>query len=412
MPDNLLYYGDNLDIMRRYVKDESVDLVYLDPPFKSNQDYNVLFAEQDGTRAASQIIAFEDTWGWDTASAAAFQEVVEAGGRVSRAMQAFRMMLGDTDMLAYLSMMAPRLIELRRAIKKSGSIYLHCDPAASHYLKALMDAVFGPEQFRNEIIWRRTGAHSPPRKFGPIHDTLLFYSRDDGYFFRQVKRPYMRGHVESRYSEDASGQLKFTSGGNVLTGSGIRHGESGMIWRGFDPTAKNRHWAIPGFLASQMLPEFKALGVLAKLDALYARGLVEITEESEWPQPVRFLGEGNEQSLQDIWAYQPYTNGTVYGTKDGIDQDVAWLGTTDPERMGYPTQKPLGLLERVIQSSCPEGGVRARSVLRVWNGYHGSAAIETALARHRHYAPRYYSNPASASRFIRRRHHKNLRRHW
>src|SRR5438093_4331128 len=124
---NRLYYGDNLDILQRYVKDESVDLVYLDPPFNSNATYNVLFAEQDGSRAAAQIRAFGDTWHWDQAAAAAFQEVVEHGGRVSQAMQAFRTLLGGNDMLAYLSMMAPRLVGLRRVLKQTGSLYLHCD---------------------------------------------------------------------------------------------------------------------------------------------------------------------------------------------------------------------------------------------------------------------------------------------
>jgi len=151
--ENTLYYGDNLDVLRRYVPDESVDLVYLDPPFNSAQDYNVLFQEQNGTRSSAQIKAFEDTWHWDQAAVMAFQEIVEAGGRVSQAMQGFRAFIGDTDMLAYLSMMAPRLVELRRVLKPAGSIYLHCDPTASHYLKMLMDGVFSPSQFRNEIIW-------------------------------------------------------------------------------------------------------------------------------------------------------------------------------------------------------------------------------------------------------------------
>ena len=150
---NTLYYGDNLDILQRYIGDKSIDLVYLDPPFKSNQDYNVLFREQDGSRAASQILAFEDTWEWNTASSAAYQQVVEAGDPVSNAMQSFFTLLGGNDMLAYLSMMAPRLIELRRVLAPEGSIYLHCDPTASHYLKLLMDSIFGGENFVNEIIW-------------------------------------------------------------------------------------------------------------------------------------------------------------------------------------------------------------------------------------------------------------------
>src|SRR5947209_6086388 len=151
MDGNLLYYGDNLDVLRRYVDDESVDLVYLDPPFKSNQDYNVLFAEKSGKRSASQIRAFEDTWQWDEAAAALYRQTVERGGRVSEALQAFRTFLGDTDMLAYLTMMAPRLVELRRVMKSNASIYLHCDPTASHYLKMLMDAVFGAQHFQNEV---------------------------------------------------------------------------------------------------------------------------------------------------------------------------------------------------------------------------------------------------------------------
>jgi site-specific DNA-methyltransferase (adenine-specific) len=149
---NQLFFGDNLDVLYQHLKDESVDLVYLDPPFNSNQDYNVLFREQDGTRSAAQVRAFEDTWRWDQAAADAFQQVVESGGKVSQAMQAFRTFLGETDMLAYLSIMAPRLVELRRVLKSTGSLYLHCDPTASHYLKLLMDAVFGPTTFRNEII--------------------------------------------------------------------------------------------------------------------------------------------------------------------------------------------------------------------------------------------------------------------
>ena len=354
---NQLFYGDNLDVLGRHVADESVDLVYLDPPFNSNADYNVLFAERDGTQAAAQIKAFEDTWRWDEGAARAYADVVEAGGRVSQVMQAFRTSLGESDMLAYLAMMAPRLVELQRVLKPTGSLYLHCDPTASHYLKMLLDAVFGPANFRNEIIWRRTGAHGAQRSFGPIHDTILFYSKPPDYFFRIVKGPYMRGHVERRYTKDDEGRMKFTSGGNVLTGPGATQGESGQPWQGFNPSKKNRHWAVPGFLSRQMPPEFMTLGVLEKLDVLYEKGLIEIEVDAAWPTPVRFLNEADGHPLQDIWAYQPYTNNTVHGTKDGIDEDVKWLGPTDPERLGYQTQKPLGLLSRIIRSSCPKDGL-------------------------------------------------------
>ncbi|MDP9412107.1 MAG: restriction endonuclease [Actinomycetota bacterium] len=174
---NTLYYGDNLDVLRRHVADESVDLIYLDPPFKSNQDYNVLFAEQDGSRSPAQIKAFTDTWTWDEAAAASYQEVVEMGGQVSLAMQAFRTVLGGNDMLAYLSMMAPRLVELRRVLKPTGSIYLHCDPTASHYLKVLLDAVFGPANFVNEIVWHYRKWPAGKFAFQRNHDVVLFYSR-------------------------------------------------------------------------------------------------------------------------------------------------------------------------------------------------------------------------------------------
>ena len=172
MDSNSLYYGDNLDILRRYVEDESADLIYLDPPFNSKQTYNILFQEKDGTQSASQIKAFGDTWHWDETASRSYEETVEVGGQVSEGMQAFRKLLGTNDMLAYMSMMAPRLVELRRVLKPTGSLYLHCDPTASHYLKLLLDAVFGPKQFRSEIIWRRTGSHGKYR--GMRRFTTLF----------------------------------------------------------------------------------------------------------------------------------------------------------------------------------------------------------------------------------------------
>lgn len=191
---NTLYYGDNLNIMRDYVDDESVDLVYLDPPFKSNQDYNVLFAEQDGTRAAAQVLAFEDTWEWNQAAAAAYHEMVEKGGRVSEVMQAFYTLLGGNDMMAYLAMMAPRLLELHRVLRPTGSIYLHCDVTASAYLRLLMDAVFKPQNFRNEIIWYYYNKMHDRRKklFPRATDTILFYVKDVAVNFTYYQLKEMR----------------------------------------------------------------------------------------------------------------------------------------------------------------------------------------------------------------------------
>ncbi|MCK4822037.1 site-specific DNA-methyltransferase, partial [bacterium] len=180
MTENILYYGDNLGILRDkdYFKDECVDLIYLDPPFKSNQDYNVLFAEQNGSRSAAQIRAFKDTWRWDKAASESYREIVETGPtRVSQVMQAFRTFLGESDALAYLSMMAPRLVELHRILKSTGSIYLHCDPTASHYLKMLMDAVFGLANFKNEMIWHYKKWPTGKYTFQRNHDVLFFYSK-------------------------------------------------------------------------------------------------------------------------------------------------------------------------------------------------------------------------------------------
>lgn len=199
MAENTLYYGDNLDVLRRHVKDESVDLIYLDPPFNSNATYNVLFAEHNGTKAAARIKAFEDTWKWDQEAAKAYQVAVEAGGKVSQAMQAFRTFLGENDVLAYLAMMAPRLMELRRVLKPTGSIYLHCDPTASHYLKMLMDAVFGTANFLNEVVWYYRGAGVPKQARARRHDILLWYAKKEGkqYFNPDpIRRPYAEATVE------------------------------------------------------------------------------------------------------------------------------------------------------------------------------------------------------------------------
>jgi site-specific DNA-methyltransferase (adenine-specific) len=240
---NILYYGDNLDVLRRHVKDETVDLVYLDPPFNSNTNYNVLFAEKDGSRAASQIRAFTDTWTWNQEDEAVFAEIVTAGGRVANCLRAFRTFLGECDMLAYLVMMAPRLVELRRVMKPTASIYLHCDPTASHYLKLLMDAVFGPQNFRNEIVWKRTSAHSSAKRCGPVHDLLLLYSKSDAYTWNQCFQAYDEYYLDQFYTHVDSNGRRWSRGD--LTGAGIRHGETGKPWRGLDVTAKGRHWMVP-----------------------------------------------------------------------------------------------------------------------------------------------------------------------
>ena len=183
---NHLYYGDNLQVLREHIEDESVDLVYLDPPFNSNASYNVLFRSPAGKGSQAQIEAFEDTWHWNASAESAFDELIVSGNTAAADMlRAMRSFLGENDMMAYLAMMAVRLIELHRALKPAGSLYLHCDPTASHYLKLLLNAIFDASNFRNEIIWRRTRAHNDKkiRRYGAVHDTILFYSKSTEWFF-------------------------------------------------------------------------------------------------------------------------------------------------------------------------------------------------------------------------------------
>ena len=179
---NSLYYGDNLEVLRESIRDESVDLVYLDPPFNSKRDYNLLFKSPQGHSSDAQITAFEDSWHWGAQAEAEFAEILhQPNTAVAEMMRALRGFLGENDMMAYLTMMANRLLELHRVLKPTGSLYLHCDPTASHYLKVVLDGVFGKENFKNEIIWKRINAKSNvQRKFGSIHDVILSYTKKTG----------------------------------------------------------------------------------------------------------------------------------------------------------------------------------------------------------------------------------------
>jgi site-specific DNA-methyltransferase (adenine-specific) len=179
---NTLFYGDNLDVLRHHVADASVDLVYLDPPFQSGKDYNVIFESHRGERGdeRAQAEAFKDTWRWGREAEEQYDEIEQAGGALATALRGLRSMLGESDLMAYLCMMAPRLVELRRVLKTTGSLYLHCDPTASHYLKVLLDSIFGPACFRNEVIWRYRRWPAKARRFQRMHDVLLFYTASPG----------------------------------------------------------------------------------------------------------------------------------------------------------------------------------------------------------------------------------------
>ena len=354
---NTLYYGDNLDILREHVPDESVDLVYLDPPFNSNASYNVLFKEQSGEESPAQIRAFNDTWQWTQESQRTFENEIMLNlatpANVRDMIDAFRKFIGSNAMMAYLVMMTPRLVELRRVLKPTGSIYLHCDPTASHYLKVLMDAVFGKENFRSEIVWKRSNAHNKiTKQYGPIHDTILFYSKGRSFYFAPGTRSLMRGYVEDWFtSQDEKGRYRT----NMLTGPGTRTGTSGQPWRGFDPTSVGRHWAIPASVRHFLPDESVDWTTQQILDFLLDSGAIYIPRDGAG-QPKYKQYVSNGVFYQDVWAYQPYTNGTLYEAEESIDEDVKWLERGD-ERLGYPTQKPIGLLERIISSSSKEGDV-------------------------------------------------------
>ena len=214
---NTLYYGDNLDILRRYIKDETSDLIYLDPPFKSDQDYNILFRERNGTKSVAQIKAFEDTWHWGREAEETYREIVEnSPKKVADLIRAFRGFLGENDMMAYLVMMSIRLVELHRVLKQAGSIYLHCDPTASHYLKLLMDAVFGVKQFGNEIVWCYTGPARSVSHFPRKHDIILRYLKSD-------KTVFNKDSVALGYSESFLKRRRYIEGkGGIYGGRGER----------------------------------------------------------------------------------------------------------------------------------------------------------------------------------------------
>ena len=339
--DNVLYYGDNLDILQRYVKDECVDLVYLDPPFNSNASYNVLFAEKDGSRAASQIEAFQDTWTWTQEAESVYADMALKGDHVAECLQAFRRFFGTSDMLAYLVMMAPRLVELRRVMKPTASIYLHCDPTASHYLKMLMDAVFGAWNFRNEIIWKRTSSHNRAKRWGTVHDVLLFYTKSETFTWNRILQELDESYVKTFYRfSDERGRYRVSD----LTGPGIRTGDSGQPWRDVDPAPKQRHWEPP---PNRALPEwfvfpdgYEGMSVRQRLDVLDEQGLIYWpTKRGGMPGFKRYLLESAGIAIQDVVT------------------DIGPISARAAERLGYPTQKPEALLERIVKASSNEGDV-------------------------------------------------------
>lgn len=230
---NVLYCGDNLQVLPRHIPDAFADLIYLDPPFNSNATYNILFGRAGGVEPGARIKAFDDTWRWDQTAAAAFREILTAGGPAAAALVGMQTMLGPSTMLAYLAMMAPRLLELRRVLKPTGSIYLHCDPTSSHYLKVLMDAVFGAEHFQNEIVWHyQTGGASKVR-FSRKHDTILFYSRSTEWRFHGDRIAVPR-------TEKAMARARHSRGARIAAEDDTKNPTDVLLIQQMNPMARER----------------------------------------------------------------------------------------------------------------------------------------------------------------------------
>ena len=246
---NKLYFGDNLEILRE-MDDERVDLICTDPPFNSGRDYNVFLGG-----SLAQDKAFTDTWTWDTSAEEAREDTERRAHdsdtykALDDCLKGYDMMLqypvsGDKGaMRAYLAFMGPRLAEMSRVLTKKGSIYLHCDPTACHYLKCVMDVIFGTKNYKNQVAWQRTKSHKDGNQYGRIYDTILFYTKSRQSIWNPVytalKPEYVKKSYKPRDGDKEPSRLQ------ELTGQGIRHGESGQSWRGVDVSNRGRHWAAP-----------------------------------------------------------------------------------------------------------------------------------------------------------------------
>jgi len=320
--ENTLFYGDNLEVLREYIPDESVDLIYLDPPFNSNRNYNVLFKDESGTDSEAQITAFEDTWHWNAIAQHTYEELrQQAPDHVGKMIESLHDFIGNNQMMAYLVMMAARLVELHRVLKSTGSLYLHCDPTASHYLKILLDTVFYPQNFRNEIVWKRTSARSDSHRWNHIHDILLFYTKAERFTWNTQYTSYDKEYTDGfyRYVEPNTGR-RYAS--DNLTASETREGSSGDTWRGINVRAKGLHWKY----TTEHLEELDREG-----------RIIWPTKKDGVPRYKRYLDEMPGVAIQSIII------------------DIPPLSAQSTEKLGYPTQKPLALLERIIQASSNPG---------------------------------------------------------
>ncbi|ASR85638.1 DNA methylase [Mycobacterium phage Amgine] len=348
MDKNQLYYGDNLEVLRKHINDESVDLVYLDPPFNSNRNYSVIFNKHDVVEDENkaQIQAFEDTWHWTATTEVQYDSfLTRAPMAVANALSAYRLLLGENDAMAYLVNMAPRLVELHRVLKPTGSLFLHCDPVMSHYLKILLDAIFGPSNFINDISWRRSANTSSISKiFRRAHDCILFYSKSKRYGFNIQYGALSESGAEHYNQKDETGMYSLAP----LMVSGRRNGETGRPWRGIDPSTRGKdgmHWVTTH----------------DKLDEYDAQGLVA------WPR--------KKGGLPRIKFYEHQSKGVAM---NDFWEDIPPINSQAKESLRYPTQKPLKLLDRIISAGSNPGDI----VLDPFCGCGTSVDAAQRLGRH------------------------------
>jgi len=329
---NTLFYGDNLPILREHISDESIDLVYMDPPFNSNRSYNVLFKDESGIESEAQISAFDDSWHWDKSASLTYHEVIQnAPSNVANMIGSLHGFIGENQMMAYLVMMTVRLIELHRVLKPTGSLYLHCDSTASHYLRIILDIIFSPKNFKSEIVWKRSGAHNLSNDWDAVHDVILYYSRSEKLTWNQVYEPYNKEYLARFHRIEADGRqwqdVALTAGGSKES-SGARSQQS---WRGHFPPP-GRNWSAPRLITDYLgLP--RDMDVIEKLEAMDAAGYIYWPPKGGLPRFKQFLDLLPGSPVTDLWT------------------DIPPINSQAQERLGYPTQKPLSLLERIIQAS-------------------------------------------------------------
>jgi DNA modification methylase len=346
---NKLWYGDNLTIMQGMGM-HAVDLIYLDPPFNSKQNYNLLYKTMTGKPVPEQVEAFCDTWEMDAqkeAIARSMPVLMREHGIDDYYVDFWRLWMQalrntQPHLLAYLIFMVQRLLYMKSILRPTGSIYLHCDPTASHYIKVMMDGIFGHENFQNEIIWKRSTAHNRAKRWGPVHDVILFYSASSKYTWNRTVGAYDKSYIDAKYTHTGYAGNKYSL--DNLTGPGTRTGDSGTEWRGCDPTSFGRHWEPP---PDRALPEWFVLpdgwskmSVLERIEILHNNDLIYWPDKSGGrPRFKRYLKSISGLPVQDVIT------------------DIDAINSMAGERLGYPTQKPIELLDRIIQASTNKGDI-------------------------------------------------------